>query len=148
MKSSIAVLLALAASLMAAPVLAQVGVSVQINQPGVYGRIDFGDSPPPLVVYPQPVIYAPTPVAVHQNPIYLYVPSDHQREWGRYCGRYSACGQPVYFVQERWVQERASQHRDEYRHERKRGDKGHGHGHGHGGRDDDRGKKHHKKDRD
>jgi len=135
MKRSIAVFLAISASLMATPVLAQVGVSVQINQPGVYGRINFGDAPPPMVVYPQPVIYAPTPVAIHQRPIYLYVPSDHQREWGRYCGRYSACGQPVYFVQERWVQEHAHKSHDDRGRGHGRGDKGRGH-------DDDRGKGH------
>jgi len=38
------------------------------------------------------------------------VPPAHQARWGRYCGSYRACGQPVYFVQESWV-------RDEYRRE-------------------------------
>lgn len=123
--------LAAAASL---PVAAQtqVGVSIGINQPGVYGRIDIGNVAPPPVVYAQPMIIAPTPVAVYQRPIYLYVPAGHQRNWGRYCGRYGACGQPVYFVQERWVHDR-------YKHERggrgKHGDKGHGRGHGKHDRD-------------
>jgi hypothetical protein len=49
-------------------------------------------------------------VAVYQQPIYLYVPVVHQQNWGQYCGRYNACGQPVHLVQERWVRER-------YRHE-------------------------------
>ena len=75
-----------------------VGVSIGINQPGVYGRIDIGSFPAPAVIYAQPVIYAPTPVAVYQRPIYLYVPPGHQDNWGKHCGRYSACGQPVYFV--------------------------------------------------
>lgn len=83
-----------------------VGVSIGIHQPGVYGRIDIGSFPPPPVVYAQPIVVAPTPVAVYQQPIYLYVPVAYQRDWPRYCGRYRACGQPVYFVQERWVQER------------------------------------------
>ena len=79
-----------------------VGVSVSVNQPGVYGRIDIGNYPPPAVVYPQPVVIVPAPVAVHQRPIYLHVPVAYQQNWGQYCGRYAACGQPVYFVQERW----------------------------------------------
>nr|WP_316641006.1 hypothetical protein [uncultured Roseateles sp.] len=135
MKHSIALFLAASAALMVGPVLAQtqVGVSIGINQPGVYGRINIGNAPPPMVVYEQPVIYAPTRVAVHQQPIYLYVPPGHQRDWGRYCGRYSACGQPVYFVQERWIQERASQAREERGRGHGRGDKGHDR------RDDERG---------
>jgi hypothetical protein len=90
------------------PVLAQtsVGVSIGINQPGVYGQINIGNLPPPPVIYPQPIIYAPPRVAVVQQPVYLYVPPGHQKNWGKYCGRYKACGQPVYFVQESWVRER------------------------------------------
>lgn len=91
-----------------------VGVSISVNQPGVYGRIDIGNMPPPVVVYPQPVIVAPSPVAVYQQPIYLYVPQVQQGNWGRYCGRYGACGQPVYFVRETWVRE---QHRHDDEHE-------------------------------
>jgi hypothetical protein len=34
------------------------------------------------------------------------VPPGHQKNWGKYCGQYQACGQPVYFVQESWVRER------------------------------------------
>ena len=120
----------------AAPAFAQtsVGVSVGINQPGVYGRIDIGNYPPPAVVYPQPVIITPTPVVVHRQPIYLYVPPGHQKNWGRYCGHYNACNQPVYFVEERWV-------RDRWEHEHRgyddgprgpgHGNKGKGKGHGH-----------------
>ena len=101
------------ATTLAAPALAQtsVGVSIGINQPGVYGRIDIGNMPPPAVVYPQPVIIVPRPVAVVQQPLYLYVPPGHQKHWAKHCRRYNACGQPVYFVQEDWVRERyAEQH--------------------------------------
>ena len=40
----------------ALPLQAQtnVGVSVRINQPGVYGRVDFGNLPPPPVVIAEP----------------------------------------------------------------------------------------------
>lgn len=101
---------AIAAALVAAtlsPAFAgtNVGVSIGINQPGVYGRIDIGNMPPPMVVYSQPIIIAPSPVAVYQQPIYLYVPPVQQSNWGRYCGRYGACGQPVYFVRDTWVRE-------------------------------------------
>lgn len=82
-----------------------VGVSIGINQPGVYGRIDIGNMPAPMVVYSQPVVIAPSPVAVYQQPIYLYVPPVQQSNWRRYCGRYHACGQPVYFVRDSWVRE-------------------------------------------
>lgn len=83
-----------------------VGVSIGINQPGAYGRIDIGNYPsPPPIVHAQPVVIVPTPVAVYQQPIYLYVPRGHQRNWRKHCRHYGACGQPVYFVQERWVHE-------------------------------------------
>jgi hypothetical protein len=83
-----------------------VNVSIGINQPGVYGRIHIGDAPRPSLVLADPVIVVQPSVRVERQPIYLYVPADHQRNWPRYCSRYAACGQPVYFVQERWVRER------------------------------------------
>jgi hypothetical protein len=113
-----------AAALPPASAGTSVGVSIGINQPGVYGRIDIGSLPAPPVVYAQPVVIAPAPVAVPQRPIYLYVPVAHQANWGRYCGGYGACGQPVYFVQEGWVKER-------YQRAHPHADK-HGHGQGHG----------------
>lgn len=108
-------IIVLAMSLCAfAPVFAQtsVGVSIGIQQPGVYGRIDIGNYPQPRLLYPQPVVIVESPVAVHRSPIYLYVPQGHQKNWGRYCGRYNACGQPVYFVQEDWVRERYDERRN------------------------------------
>ena len=86
-----------------------VGVSIGINQPGVYGRIDIGNYPRPAVVYGQPIIIAPRPVVVRPQPVYLYVPPGHQKNWAKHCSRYGACGQPVYFVQESWVRERYEQ---------------------------------------
>ena len=96
-----------------------VGVSIGINQPGVYGRIDIGNYPPPVLVYPQPVIIAPAPVVVQRQPIYLYVPPGHQKHWGKHCARYNACGQPVYFVQEQWVRERYQHEHPQWRGERR-----------------------------
>ena len=120
--------LALAACAVA-PTLAQtnVGVSIGINQPGVYGRIDIGNFPQPRIIYPQPVVIVQTPMAVYQQPVYLYVPPGHQKKWAKHCGRYNACGQPVYFVQEDWVRERYEE----------RGDQGHGKGHGKGKKNKD-----------
>ena len=105
MKKLIALILATGAvgSALAQP---SVGVSIGINQPGVYGRINIGDVPPPALVVQQPVMIAPPRVSYQRAPIYLYVPPYHQQNWARYCGRYNACGQPVYFVREDWVRDR------------------------------------------
>ena len=112
-----------------------VGVSVSVGQPGFYGRIDIGNTmPQPVLVYPQPVVIAPTPVAVVQQPIYLRVPPGHYKNWGRYCGRYNACGQRVYFVQDGWYNTvYAPAYRGRYGGDHDRDDHGHGGGdHGHG----------------
>lgn len=101
----------------ATPAAAQVGVTIGINQPGVYGRVTIGDVPRPALVLPEPVIVAPPPHRYERQPIYLYVPPEHQRNWRRYCGRYSACNQPVYFVRDEWVRER-------YAHEHPHWDRG------------------------
>ena len=116
-------LLALAAALACGHSAAQtsVGVSVGIYQPGVYGRIDIGNYPPPPVIVSQPVVIPPGPVAVYRRPVYLYVPPGHQKNWSKHCSRYAACDQPVYFVQERWIEERYAE-----RHSHP----GHGKGHG------------------
>lgn len=77
----------------------QVGVQVSVHQPGFHGRVVIGDQPPPRVIYQQPVIVHQSPVAVVQQPIYMSVPVSHHRNWASHCGRWRACGQPVYFVQ-------------------------------------------------
>lgn len=113
----ILVILTLAATVVSTALPARaatnIGVTIGINAPGQYGRIDINNYPQPVLVMQQPIIYAPTPQAVYQRPIYLYVPVAHRANWGRYCGNYRACGQPVYFVQESWV-------RDEHRREHER----------------------------
>lgn len=128
---------------------ADVGVSVQISQPGVYGRIDIGRFPQPAVVVQQPVvIQQPAYVVAQPQPVYLWVPPGHQKKWKNYCGRYSACGVPVYFVQDGWYRQHVLPHRGErhdrggrHDHDHDRGGrhdrdddhpgKGHGHGRGH-----------------
>jgi len=82
-----------------------VGVSIEVSQPGVFGRIDIGRYPPPQVVVQRPVIVAPPRVVVAEpEPVYLWVPPGHRRDWRHYCGRYNACGVPVYFVRDEWYQ--------------------------------------------
>ena len=92
-----------------------VGVSIGINQPGVYGRVDIGALPPPPLVFARPIIVAPPRVAVRQEPLYVYAPPGHQKHWSKHCAAYSACGQPVYFVQEQWIRERYEARDDDER---------------------------------
>jgi hypothetical protein len=119
-----------------------VGASVNINVPGVYGRVDIGApgvafvAPP--VVYAQPMVIAPSPVAIQQRPIYLYVPEAHQHDWAHHCAAYGACGQPVYFVREQWVHDRYVQHYPhDHRFDHEEREHGHGHDRDHGDRDHD-----------
>ena len=144
------ILLGLSAILLAASAhAADVGVSIQIGQPGFYGRIDIGNAAPPPVVVAQPVWVQRRPV--HVEPVYLRVPPGHQKNWAKHCAQYNACGAPVYFVREDWYQERYERpYRDNDQgrdRDRDRGD----HDHGRGDRDHDNGRGHgkgHGKDRD
>ena len=111
---------------------ADVGVSVQISQPGVYGRIDIGRFPQPQVVLAQPVIIV-RPVLVHQapppQPVYLWVPPGHRQNWRKHCGKYNACGVPVYFVQDQWYGEHVQgKDKDKDKYKDKEKDKGKGKG--------------------
>jgi len=122
---------------------ADVGVSIGIHQPGVYGRIDIGRFPQPQLIVQQPVvIYRQAQVP---QPVYLHVPPGHRKHWRQHCRAYNACGTPVYFVQERWYQDhvvRAEPRRGERdgwrdggrdgRRDDRRDDRGHGKGHGRG----------------
>ena len=69
--------------------------------PGVYGRIEIGNAPPPPLVYVQPVIIQRAPMLVEQQPLYLHVPPGHAKKWSKHCARYNACNRPVYFVRVR-----------------------------------------------
>ena len=133
-----------AASLPGVAANVDVGVSIGISQPGVYGRVDIGQFPQPQVIVQQPVIIG-RPIIRPVQPVYMWVPVFQQENWGQNCGRYGACGVPVYFVQDRWYRdhviperryeqrdERRDEYRDEYRDDRGHGGKGKGHGKGHG----------------
>ena len=95
--------LALTAALVPAAQAADVGVSISVAQPGVYGRIDIGRFPQPEVVVAQPVIVQrPTVVVAQPQPVYMWVPPGHRKDWKKHCGQYNACGTPVYFVKDEW----------------------------------------------
>lgn len=112
---------AIAATLLAAPARsADVGVSISIGQPGFYGRLDIGGYPPPQLIYAQPVMVEPVPPG--RPPIYLRVPPGYVKHWNRYCHEYHACGERVFFVQDRWYNREFApryqeRHREEFRHE-------------------------------
>jgi len=144
MKRFLCVLAAMAAAVTAPAIAADVGVSVQVGEPGFYGRIDIGNFPQPQLIYPQPVVIQPVPVGVVRQPIYLRVPPGHAKNWRKHCSKYNACGQPVYFVQDRWYNnEYVPRYRESQgggRGERHGDDRGKGRDHGHGkgkGRKDD-----------
>jgi hypothetical protein len=107
----------------------QVGASVQISPPGVYGRIEVGGfpqilPPPQVVVLPQPVIVT-RPVYLVQRPpqpIYAWVPPGHRKHWDKHCYRYRACGQPVYLVPDDGYGRRRQGRHDDGHHHRKHRD--------------------------
>lgn len=139
-------LLAVAALLAAASQsswAADVGVSVQISQPGVYGRVDIGRFPQPAVIVAQPVVVAPPPpvvvgrpvVVAQPQPVYMWVPPGHRKHWHKHCHEYGACGVPVYFVRHDWYDQNVRVAHDDRRGDDHRG-KGRGHGKGRGKHDD------------
>jgi hypothetical protein len=67
-------------------------------RPGIYGRIEFGDAPPPPLISTRPVVATQAFGPVKGRPVYWYVPPGHVRKWATYCGKYAACDVPVYFV--------------------------------------------------
>ena len=107
---------AVAAATISTPALAaDVGVSISIGQPGFYGRLDIGDYPQPQVIYRQPMMIERVPA--DRPPIYLRVPPGHAKNWRKHCREYNACGERVFFVQDRWynreyVPRYQGQHRD------------------------------------
>lgn len=116
---------------------ADVGVSISVDQPGFFGRIDIGGYPQPRVIYEQPILVEA--VSVSQSVIYLHVPNQHAKNWHKYCHKYQACGERVMFVQDSWYadeyvphyqKQRHDHHDDSYReehHKKNQGHKGKGH---------------------
>ena len=94
-------------ALLACLVPAAIAVHAQVKvlavgevAPGVYGRVEIGTAPPPVVVYEKPkvITVAKTPPATPPQPIYMHVPPGHAKNWKKHCKKYDACGVPVYFV--------------------------------------------------
>ena len=92
----------LAAAVIAGAASAQVGVSVNVGEPGFFGQVDIGGAPPPELVAAQPVVIAPAPEFVGAPPIYLHVRPGYEGDWRHHCFEYNACGRPVYFVSDNW----------------------------------------------
>jgi len=65
-------------------------------KPGVYGRVEIGNAPPPVLVYSQPVVIVRERYVA--PPVYLHVPPGHAKKWDKHCHKYNACNRPVYFV--------------------------------------------------
>ena len=103
--------------------------------PGVYGHVVIGNgTPPPPVVYAQPVVAVPAAVVLGAppppvEPIYLHVPPGHAKNWREHCHEYHACNRPVYFV-------KSAEYEPGYRPDHHDHDHGHGHDRDH---DHDRG---------
>lgn len=67
-------------------------------RPGVYGRIEVRNAPPPPLVSARPVVASMELGPPRYEPVYLYVPGGQVRRWSKFCQRYDACDRPVYFV--------------------------------------------------
>ena len=97
------ILLAAGLTLTVPAFAANVGMSIQISQPGVYGRVDIGRFPQLQVIVAQPVfVQRPTAVVRRPVPVYFWVPPGHRKNWKKDCRDYGACGVPVYFVRDDW----------------------------------------------
>jgi hypothetical protein len=116
----------------AAPLASAGDVSVGVTisgeiTPGVYGRVDLSNRPPPPLVYARPiVIEQPAPRIVYE-PIYLHVPPGHAKNWRKHCHEYRACNRPVYFV--RSAEYEPGYQRDDHDDHGKHGERDH-HDHG------------------
>ncbi len=132
--------LAALAAVTAPALAADVSVSVSIGQPGFYGRLDIGGYPQPQVLYRRPIAVERVPE--NRPPVYLRVPRDHAKHWRKYCRKYNACGERVFFVQDDWYhreyapryQEQHRERRDKHREDRddRHGDNRNHDGHGNG----------------
>ena len=136
-------LLATALLAIAAPAIgADIGISINVGEPGFFGQINIGNMPPPPMIYARPVIVDRRAEYRDEPPVYLHVPPGHEKHWDKHCREYDACGRQVYFVRDDWYQ-------NEYvpRYRRDHGDGGHrDQRHDHGDRDRDHGDREHDHD--
>jgi hypothetical protein len=84
---------------------------------------------------------------VYVQPVYLHVPPGHEKHWSKHCGKYGACGRPVYFVREDWYQthyvpryRQQHEHEHEHEHYSAKNDDDHGHDEDHGSGKGNKGK--------
>ena len=89
---------------------ANVVISGEIK-PGVYGRIELGNAPPPPVLYAKPVVIVHEQRPTPYKPVYLHVPPGHAKHWDKHCHKYNACNRPVYFV-------KSAEHEPGYQHDK------------------------------
>ena len=72
-----AVVLGCAAGLAQAQAYVNGSISGQLA-PGVYGRVDIGNAPPPALLYAQPMVAMPPAVVMPSpQPVYMWVPPGH-----------------------------------------------------------------------
>ena len=100
---------------------ASVVISGEVR-PGVYGHVQIGNAPPPLV-YAEPVVIVRERRTAYYEPIYVHAPPGHVKHWGQHCHKYNACNRPVYFVKSR-------EYDPDYGHDKGKG-KGKGYAKGH-----------------
>ena len=95
------VVLAFALAVASTAEAGDLGVGVTISGevvPGVYGRVDLANRPPPPLVYAAPIIIVRPAQRDASEPVYLHVPPGHAKNWSKHCREYNACNRPVYFV--------------------------------------------------
>ena len=119
-------------SLQAAPqsFAGDLGINVILSgeiKPGVYGEVQIGNAPRPVVVYDQPRVIVVNKRYINEPPIYLHVPPGHAKHWDKHCGEYHACERRVYFV-------RSEEYEPGYARDEDHDERGHSkeHGKGHG----------------
>ena len=97
--------------------------------PGVYGQVQIGNAPRPVVVYEQPRVIVVDRRYEREEPIYLHVPPGHAKHWDKHCREYHACERRVYFVRsEEYEPAYQERERERYEHEH-HDDRKHGKGH-------------------
>lgn len=114
-----------------------VGVTISGEiTPGVYGRVEIGNNPPPPVIYSEPRLVVKT--KERHEPIYLHVPPGHAMHWDKHCEEYHACNREVYFVRSSEYDDyiKKNKHGKHHGHDDNDDENDHDHGHGHGHKHD------------
>ncbi|RYZ94550.1 MAG: hypothetical protein EOP47_27645 [Sphingobacteriaceae bacterium] len=85
-------------------------------RPGVYGQVEIGNAPRPVVVYEQPRVVVVEKRYARAEPVYLHVPPGHAKNWKKHCHSYHACGRKVYFVRSAEYEPDYHSHSDHHDH--------------------------------